>query len=81
MRLALMRADAAARSTFYHNAKLDGWMNDDEIRARENLNPLPDGKGKIFYRPLNMVPVGHEEEQKGRSSSRRRGWRWLRRTR
>jgi hypothetical protein len=64
MRLALMRADAAARSTFYHNAMQDGWMNSDEVRARENLNPIEGGKGKQYYRPLNMVPVGQEKEEK-----------------
>jgi HK97 family phage portal protein len=70
MRLALMRADAAARSTFYHNAMQDGWMNADEVRARENLNPIGDGNGKKYYRPLNMVPVGGEEEQKQKDFER-----------
>lgn len=62
MRLALLRADSAARSMFYHNAMQDGWMNGDEVRSRENLNPMPDGNGKQFYRPLNMVPVGGEQD-------------------
>jgi HK97 family phage portal protein len=64
MRLALMRADSAARAAFYHSAIGDGWMNADEIRARENLNPMPDGAGKRFYRPMNMAPVGGEDDQK-----------------
>jgi len=53
-RLALLRADAGTRSNFYHNALLDGWMNRDEVRDRENLNPIPDGQGKRYYTPLNM---------------------------
>lgn len=33
------------------------WMNADEIRERENLNPLPDGAGEVYLAPLNMTPV------------------------
>jgi hypothetical protein len=62
MRLALMRADAAARSTFYHNAIQDGWMNTDEVRARENLNPKANGQGKKYLRPLNMATEGQEDK-------------------
>ena len=29
----------------------------DEIRRMENQNALPDGQGKGYYVPLNMVPV------------------------
>ena len=52
--------DSRARGEFYHQARQSGWMCVDEIRRREGLNPLPDGKGKIFLSPLNMVPAGQE---------------------
>lgn len=33
------------------------WMNADDIRERENLNPLPDDQGQVYLAPLNMTPV------------------------
>jgi hypothetical protein len=30
-------------------------MNRDEVRERENLNPMPDGLGQAFYTPLNVT--------------------------
>jgi HK97 family phage portal protein len=32
-----------------------GFMNRDEVREKENLNPMPDGLGKVFLAPANMV--------------------------
>jgi HK97 family phage portal protein len=50
---ALLRGDAAARSTYYHNGILDGWMTRNEARLSESLNPL-DGLDEPLL-PLNMV--------------------------
>ena len=54
----LLRGDMAARSAAHSSAINWGWHNIDEIREIENFNPLPDGLGQIFYRPMNIVPVG-----------------------
>lgn len=59
-RLCLERADTSARGIFYHNALLDGWLCRDEVRARENYNPMPDGEGEKFMRPVNEAVVGDE---------------------
>ena len=32
----------------------DGWRNRDEIRALEDLPPLPDGQGQV-YLPVSML--------------------------
>ena len=53
----LLRGDAAARSMYYHNGILDGWMTRNEARAAETdvgivLNPL-DGLD-LPLMPLNM---------------------------
>jgi hypothetical protein len=32
-------------------------MNGDEIRDRENLNPMPDGQGQVYLAPLNSSPI------------------------
>jgi hypothetical protein len=41
-----------------------GWMNVDEIRALENKNPLPDGKGQVFLEPMNMTEAGKKPVEK-----------------
>lgn len=55
---ALMRGTPDQRASFYNAGRLSGWLNGDEIRARENMNPIPDGKGAAYWQPLNMVPLG-----------------------
>lgn len=54
----LLRADTATRYTVYSQARQWGIMDVDEIRALENMNPLPDGKGKIYLQPMNMIEAG-----------------------
>jgi len=48
----LMRGDSAARSAFYHGAVLDGWMNRNEVRALEDMNPA-EGLEQ-FMMPVNV---------------------------
>lgn len=63
LRQALVRANLSERYTAYNTALQGGWLSRDEIRARENLNPIPDGQGKLFYKPLNMAETGAEGAQ------------------
>jgi HK97 family phage portal protein len=51
--LSLLRGDAAARATYYHNGILDGWLTRNEARLAENRNPLAGLDEPL--RPLNMV--------------------------
>ncbi|MGW3152767.1 phage portal protein [Streptomyces sp. NPDC001089] len=44
----LIRVDALTRWGIYERARLIGGMNIDEIRQREDLAPLPDGKGQDY---------------------------------
>lgn len=55
----LLRGDAKARSDFYGSGIQDGWMTRNEVRERENLNPL-DGLDTPLE-PLNMAPAGSQE--------------------
>ncbi|WP_316150444.1 phage portal protein [Cupriavidus sp. BIC8F] len=57
----LLRGDQQARSTFYHNAIMDGWMTRNEARASENYEPI-DGLDEPL-RPLNMVEESDAETQ------------------
>lgn len=48
----LMRGDHATRSAYYHNAIMDGWMDINEVRAKEELPGIgPDGD--IHFFPMN----------------------------
>ena len=55
----LLRGDQAARSAYYHNGILDGWMTRNEARAAENL-PSIEGLDEPLL-PLNMI----EESEAG----------------
>lgn len=54
----LLRGETKARYDAYAIAKEKGWMNSDEIRELENMNPIPNGAGKIYWQPVNMVEAG-----------------------
>ncbi len=51
----LVRGDLATRYAAYEKAINTGWMNPNEARSRENMNPY-DG-GDDFRMPLNMAPT------------------------
>lgn len=57
----LLRGDTAARSAFYHNAILDGYMSRNEVRKEEGLSRI-DGLDDYLY-PLNSGIVGKPQEE------------------
>lgn len=56
----LLRGATKDRYDAYTQARNAGWMNVDEIRAKEDLEPLPDGLGQDYLQPLNMGPLGSD---------------------
>lgn len=52
---ALLRTDTAGRFSVYLQARNAALMTVDEIRAKENLPPLPDGAGADPFAPLNSA--------------------------
>lgn len=54
----LLRGDTAARSSFYHNAILDGYMTRNEVRSLEGLEHA-EGLDE-FLIPLNVATVGED---------------------
>lgn len=54
----LLRGKTLERYQAYAIARQWGWLNADEIRDRENMNPEPDGAGADYLAPLNMAPAG-----------------------
>jgi HK97 family phage portal protein len=55
---ALLRGDLASRYEAYAVGRQWGWLSADDIREKEDMNPLPDGAGSDYLVPLNMVPAG-----------------------
>jgi len=58
----LLRGDIKTRYAAYAVGRQWGWLSADDIRERENMNKLPDGKGAIYLSPLNMGPAGQKPE-------------------
>jgi HK97 family phage portal protein len=54
----LMRGDQEARYRAYAIGRQWGWLSGNDIRDKENLNPIPAVEGDQYLIPLNMVPVG-----------------------
>jgi HK97 family phage portal protein len=54
----LLRGDTKTRNEAYAIMRNNGIINADEWREKENLNPLPRGKGKAYLVPLNMGVAG-----------------------
>ena len=55
----LMRGDYKSRMEGYAIARQNGWMSANDIRALENMNPIPDEEGGNTYLCNgNLVPVG-----------------------
>ena len=49
----LLRGDSASRADFYSKAIQWGWMNRNEVRVRENMQPTDELDG--FLTPMNMA--------------------------
>lgn len=56
----LLRGDIKSRYDAYAVGRNWGWLSADDIRALENMNPLPDKKGQVYLQPLNMIEAGKE---------------------
>jgi len=54
----LQRGDTKSRMEAYAAMRNVGAINADEIRAKENLNPIGDLAGQMYWRPLNMGDAG-----------------------
>jgi HK97 family phage portal protein len=58
---ALLRGDNATRFAGYAVAIQNSWMCPDDARALEDLNPIPNGEGKVFWRSANLLPLSQLE--------------------
>jgi len=54
---ALLRSDSAARATFYKELFYLGSLSPNDIREKENMNPIEDPGGDRYYVQSNMTPM------------------------
>ena len=54
----MTRGDQKTRFEAYQIGTLNGWLNRNEVRARENMNPIDDGHGDEYRVPLNTAVPG-----------------------
>jgi len=47
----LLRGDIKSRYEAYSIGRINKWLSADEIRSFENMNPIPDGRGKVYENP------------------------------
>ena len=66
----LLRGNITSRFQAYQLALQGGWLNPNEVRSLENMNPY-DG-GDTYLQPLNMAPAGQMRGQ-GDPLTRRQG--------
>jgi HK97 family phage portal protein len=67
-RAALVKGDIKTRTAAYQSALQWGWMNPDEVRALEDMNPREDGEGGNYYDPPNTAgaAAGSTPEDEGK---------------
>jgi hypothetical protein len=53
----LMYPDADSRAKFYASGKQWGYLNSNDIRELEDMNPITDGSGDLYWAPVNMQPA------------------------
>ena len=57
---ALLRGDFESRMKAYATMRQVGAINADEIRQKENMNPIGGRAGEVYWMPLNMQDAGEE---------------------
>jgi HK97 family phage portal protein len=60
---ALMRGKLLERYQAYNIGRNGGWLSADDIRAKEDDNPLPDGLGETYLIPSNMMIAGEDKSE------------------
>lgn len=60
----LLRGDSKTRADVQHIMRLDGVLNADEWRARENMNPIGGDKGEEYWGQPNLAANKSNTEEK-----------------
>jgi HK97 family phage portal protein len=60
----MTRGDLLTRYQAYQIGTLNGWLSRNEVRARENMDPIEDGHGDEYRVPLNTALPGADLDPK-----------------
>lgn len=60
---ALLRGNIEARYKAYATGRQWGWLSPNDVRKKENMNPIEDGDE--YLKPVNMAPLGQSVSQDG----------------
>ena len=60
---ALLRGDSASRAAFYKELFYLGSLSPNDIREKENMNPIDDPNGDKYFVQANMVPIDKAGKQ------------------
>ncbi len=58
----MLYPDAASRSKFYATGRQWGFLNGNDIRELEDMDPIPGSAGNSFWMPVNMMDAGDIDE-------------------
>jgi len=58
----LYRVDMLTRYQAHQIALSHGFMNKDEVRDVEGMNPIRNGLGQTFYQMLNTIPLEQAQD-------------------
>jgi HK97 family phage portal protein len=64
----LLRGDTPSRYQAYATGFQNGWLSQNDIRERENMNPIEDGDE--YYVPLNLVSTSESLKVEGSEESK-----------
>ena len=64
----LLRADLKAQAEAFHYGRQDGYLNGDQILEKMDMDPMPDGLGKLYLSPANMEPAEVTREKADRAN-------------
>lgn len=63
----LLRGDVESRYKAYSVGRQWGWLSANDVRELENMDPLPEEQGNIYYVPMNMLPAGSLQKTEEKS--------------
>lgn len=69
----LLRGDTATRTSYYNSMRQNGVMSADDIRELEDMNPIPNGLGKIYFINGNMLPLENAKLNAPKSAQKNGG--------
>ncbi|MDR1903069.1 MAG: phage portal protein [Treponema sp.] len=59
----LLRGNIKSRYEAYAIGRTNGWLSQNEIREKEDMNPLPGGQGNTYLTPLNMAEANNPKKE------------------